>query len=285
MGAVAWRPVGTVDPQKLGETRIVAHSALQWLARLTLSYIDPADDHSHTNLGWDEAANALETREIQPGLTVEMRMPELTLQFKEDGQRTTHEIFLDDRSPAAVEAWILIELLHRHIDRDKFSKDLPYDVPNLMIGDAVEFFHEPHAAALGELTAWYANANAVLNVIKDEYSSVSPGPSEVRCWPHHFDIATLISFESGDPETARSIGVGMSPGDEHYDEPYFYVSPYPKPSPWELPDLNDLGHWHKKGFVGAVALSSQIAEKGAGADQVLEFLRTSIEAAKTKLEL
>lgn len=285
MGAVAWRPVGTVDPQKLGETRVVAHSALQWLARLALSYIEPADDHSHTNLGWDEAANALETREIQPGLTVEMRMPELTLQFKEDGQRTTHEIFLDDRSPAAVEAWILIELLHRHIDRDKFSKDLPYDVPNLMIGDAVEFFHEPHAAALGELTAWYANANAVLNVIKDEFSSVSPGPSEVRCWPHHFDIATLISFETGDPETARSIGVGMSPGDEHYDEPYFYVSPYPKPSPWELPDLNDLGQWHKKGFVGAVALSSQIVEKGAGADQVLDFLRTSIEAAKTKLEL
>ncbi len=285
MSAVNWRPVGTVDPQSLGESRVVAHSALQWLARLALSYVEPVDDQSHTNLGWDEAMNALETREIAPGVTVELRLPDFTMQFKEEGERTTHEIFLDDRSPAAVEAWILIELLHRHMDRDRFSKDLPYDVPNLMVGDAVEFFHDPHIAELAELTAWFANANAVLSVVKEEYASVSPGPSEVRCWPHHFDMATLISFETGDPEKARSIGVGLSPGDEHYDEPYFYVSPYPRLSPWELPDLHDLGHWHKKGFVGAVAPASRIVEKSAGADDVLEFLRTSIETGKTKLEL
>ena len=34
-----------------------------------------------------------------------------------------------------------------------------------------------------------------------------------RGWPHRFDIGLLISFDpAADPEEARSIGIGLSPG-------------------------------------------------------------------------
>ena len=52
-----------------------------------------------------------------------------------------------------------------------------------------------------------------------------PGPSPVRCWPHHFDIATCVALESGDPERERGIGTGLSPGDGTYGQPYFHVNP------------------------------------------------------------
>jgi hypothetical protein len=47
------------------------------------------------------------TQEFLPQLTVELRIPELALQFKEDGRAVPHVIKLDDRTPAEVEAWVL----------------------------------------------------------------------------------------------------------------------------------------------------------------------------------
>jgi len=49
-----------------------------------------------------------------------------------------------------------------------------------------------------------------------------------------------------------------SPGDEYYDEPYFYVSDYPEPDPAALPSLPTLGHWHLRDFVAAVATAHKI---------------------------
>src|SRR3984893_5342685 len=87
----------------------------------------------------DSQRQALVTQEFLPQLTVELRIPELALQFKEDGRAVPHVIKLDDRTPAEVEAWVLVELLHRGIDYDRFSKSLPYKVPDLMMGDAVRY--------------------------------------------------------------------------------------------------------------------------------------------------
>jgi hypothetical protein len=60
-------------------------------------------------------------------------------------------------------------------------------------------------------------------------------PSEIHLWPEHFDIA----FED------REVTYGGSPGDEHHDEPYLYVSPWRAPEPGP--------QWNAKGFTGAEA--------------------------------
>jgi hypothetical protein len=99
----------------------------------------------------------------------------------------------------------------------------------------------------------------------------------VRCWPRHFDIAIRVALEKGPAESvrkghaetareghaeiareghaasARSIGIGVSPGDSYYAQPYLYVSPYPKPDTDNLPPLPPGGRWHTKDFFGAVA--------------------------------
>jgi hypothetical protein len=76
----------------------------------------------------------------------------------------------------------------------------------------------------------------------------------VRCWPHHFDIATLLPGPAaGGGAQQRTIGVGLSPGDASYGEPYWYVTPWPYPPPPEqLPALPGGGAWHRRGWFGAV---------------------------------
>ncbi|NNE17483.1 MAG: hypothetical protein HKN10_03295, partial [Myxococcales bacterium] len=59
-------------------------------------------------------------------------------------------------------------------------------------------------------------------------------------------------------EEARSIGVGFSPGDGSYDQPYFYVTPWPYPEASSLPRLTKGAEWHRSGWTGAVLTAERL---------------------------
>src|SRR5215472_17222155 len=89
--------------------------------------------------------------------------------------------------------------------------------------------------ALAELAAWFGNAALLLGSIQRQMIGRKLAASPARCWPHHFDLATLTTLPTRNADTTGYIGAGLSPGDEYYDEPYFYVSVYPEPDPAALP--------------------------------------------------
>ena len=226
MSALAWRPVGAVEPRRLGEARRQAHDAAQWLVRLAHSYMAPQPDARHTLLRWDPQRQALVTQEFLPRLTVELRIRELALQFREDGRAVPHVIEIDDRTPAEVEAWVLVELLHRGVDRDRFSKSLPYEMPDLMTGDAIRYVAEPLAAELDELAAWLANAATVLAALESEQPrAATPSSPAPRCWPEVFHLAILLPLRPHDQPSGATLRAGFSAGDGGSDQPYFYVAP------------------------------------------------------------
>jgi hypothetical protein len=223
MSALAWRSVGTADPRRLGQARRQAHNAAQWLVRLAHSYMTPQPDARHTLLRWDPQRQALVTQEFLPRLTVELRIPALALQFREDGRAVPHVIEIDDRTPAEVEAWVLVELLHRGVDRDRFSKSLPYEMPDLMTGDAVRYVAEPLTAELDELAAWFANAASVLAAIEQQQPP-TPITAAVWCRPKAFDLAILLPLRPQDASSAGMLRAGFSPGNGGGDQPRFYVA-------------------------------------------------------------
>jgi hypothetical protein len=124
-------------------------------------------------------------------------------------------------------------------------------------------FEFARPSAFHELTLWFRNAARVLEKLD----------GTPRCWPHHFDIAVLDAI--GDD---KSIGTGLSPGDGSYDEPYWYVAPWPRPE-GETPAL-EKGHWHREGFLAAVLTGTEIVSDGA-ADQ-RRFVDAFVEDAISK---
>ena len=130
---------------------------------------------------------------------------------------------------------------------------------------------------MSSLSAWFGMAHNALEQLASEQTDLQPGPSPVRCWPHHFDIATYVSLEAGDPETARGIGVGMSPGDESYAEPYFYVNPWPHLEASALPLAPSPGHWHTHGFVGAIATGTEILRAEEPEKALSDFLASTFD--------
>ena len=116
-----------------------------------------------------------------------------------------------------------------------------------------------------------------------------PAP-DVRCWPHHFDLDCLTAIGNGAPDAVPTMGAGFSPGDHYYDEPYFYISLYPRPDASRLPALPPPGHWHRQDFLAALVPASRIlalkdrqaeteAFLHAAADGIVKLLRQPGRAA------
>ena len=127
-----------------------------------------------------------------------------------------------------------------------------------------------HATVLG---LWYEQAQTALEALIRTFQSVAVGPPSIRCWPHHFDLAVLLVLEQGDPETARSIGVGLSPGDESYAQPYFYCTPWPPPQVSMLSSPNRPLFWHTVDFTALICRAEDLNE-GANIDLILVYAAT-----------
>ncbi len=248
----AFSTLGTVAPTKLTEARLQVHWALQVLAAVGASLLPKRDDDSHTASSWDERFNCFVTETLPGGeLRVRLYPASLTLAVTKSTV-VTAELGLDGHTLEEALAWTANELARGPLTRPD------YDMPAHPIGDGARF--GGHTEAREELADWYASMVSLLNALAS-HDDATP----VRCWPHHFDMATLVTLDpdAEDAERARSIGIGLSPGDGTFDQPYLYITPWPyPPAEAELPVL-PAGGWHREGFTAAVLTGEDILSVGA----------------------
>ena len=239
-------------PTALAAARTLAHRGVQWPARAAWANLAPAADDSHTSLAWDAEMAALLGQPLNGGVRVGLRIGVHELVFTT--KTRCDALALAGKPDAEVGAWLDGKLTGEGLKPASGVK-LSYDMPPTLFARPAE--EVPHFATL---SLWFAAAADVLEDLRKKYRRYRPGPGPVRCWPHHFDIAFVIALEEGPPESARSIGIGVSPGDGYYAQPYLYVSPYPRPNMENLPELPPGGRWHTKDFFGAVATGMDLLE-------------------------
>jgi hypothetical protein len=273
----AWRPIRAVDAGRLREARLEAHHAVQWLARAARAFVPPQPDDRHTNLGWDGALDGFTTHPLTADLRLGLRISPLILVLT--GSSAPQSIHLDGRTDADARRWVGEQLDARGLDARALDAKAPYEIPDHPVAHGAAYGAGGLADALAELAARFANATASLDRLRDELSARELAPSPACAWPHHFDLASLTLLEAGDAEHARSVNAGFSPGDEHYQEPYFYVSPYPYPDPAKLPSLPAIGHWHVHGFTAAIAPASRILAAADRQTATEAFLTAAVDAA------
>lgn len=245
------------SPKDLSHTRAVAHKAVQFLTAAARANLAPEPDDSHSNLEWSPQKQAFLSHHlpVESG-TCQVGYSPSTMHLVfvcSDGQ--SRQLDLTGRRFDEAMAWLDEQLVDEGLAPSSGAK-IPYPLPQDVAG--VDVFPGASGLAMDALSAWYSLAVEALEALVRRLDGITPGPSPIRCWPHHFDIATYVSLEEGDPETARGIGVGLSPGDAAYDQPYFYVNPWPHPQPDAAPAPIAPGHWHSEGFFGAVATGEEI---------------------------
>ncbi len=278
-----WETLGAVDPRALTDARLQLHWAAQAAAAVGKQLLPHQPDFSEQSLEWLDGPRALAqgvvegTRPFRPA--IHLAHPALMLLDESGG--TICEMQLEGHTFDEAYEWMEREveaLVGRPFEQPlERSEGLP--AHPVSMGAQFSFSMSP---ALAELDRYYAGADRLLRALRERNPEASP----VRCWPHHFDLATLLRLDpDADPEEARSIGVGLSPGDDTFAEPYFYVLPWPRPA-GELPEL-DGGRWHTEGWTGAVLDATELAggrSNGAQRERIERFLTSAVTACRRLLE-
>jgi len=211
-----WQTRAPCDLSELAQARVEAINLVQWLARIANSYVGEVAPERRTRLEFVPARAAIITAQFAGSLALELRLPSLEMQFLDNGQRVPHVFDPEEHSPAEAEAWILVELLHRGLDRERFSKRLPYTIPGLMSGDAEDYSPQLCRQGLVQLTALFRDAAAVLGAAA---AAAGRDAIPIACLPQTLNLTTA-SVDRG----ANLGDYAFSPGDAENPEPYFYVN-------------------------------------------------------------
>jgi hypothetical protein len=259
-----WRQLDPGRGVELVDARLQLHHAAQLATALGISYLPAQPDDSHTNLEWIDAVGALASKAAGvPAIRLAARPHGLAILVLDERANVLGTYLLDGRTIDDTATWIRGQLAEHGLDGTRYTRKRHYEIPPHAV-DQGEAFNATHSERFAELASWYSNAAATL----EQVASTTPKASPVRCWPHHFDIATLIEVAPG-----KSVGLGMEPGDEYWREPYFYANMSPSPSA-DTPrgELAGNGLWNTRDWIGAVLPASRIAETGQQS-QVEEFVR------------
>lgn len=248
------------------------HWAAQTVGSTGVAFVPHEDDDSHTNMEWlrDKQLLSGQVTSTKPAFRVAVIPAELTLMMLDlEGDEIGRLELVGHHLDEGYD-WLSL-MIATLIEKEEVELHRPtYDLPHHAVEEGGTFaMGEPgHFVELGK---WFANADLVLRAVRED----NPEGSPVRCWPHHFDIATLIEI---DGDAGKTVGVGMTPGDHNYAEPYWYVTPWPYPKAKTLPTL-DVGTWHTEGWIGAVLTGTELVKHdGAAAqeEQTAAFLRAGI---------
>lgn len=235
----------------LTNARLELHHALQLGTRVARAYLEERPDDSHTSFTWRDGG--LEGEPVQDWRFA-LRFAALTVEAGGESYP------LEGRSLAEAEAWLMGVMQRRGLCPARLARRLHFEIPSHRVAQGGRFVREP---GLAELAGWYERAAGLLEGFG--------GP--VRCWPHHFDIASVRDLGGG-----QTLGAGFSPGDEGHPEPYFYVTPWPYPQGRNLsPPV--LGRWHDAGWFGALFPVHELE----GRASISMFLRGAAAALENAL--
>ena len=272
--ASSWQSVRPEDAGKLSDSRLQLQYAAMFGAAAGISYLDPRSDGSNATLEWVQSLGGLFSHLI-PARTpfrIGARASSLALLIVGDDNRRIAEYKLHGRTITDATEWIRAQLKSLGADPARFTLHRDFDIPrhDVAIGES---FDASATDRFKELSKWFGNAASVLGSLVRR----TRGARDVKCWPQHFDIATLIKVPSN-----RTIGIGLEPGDTYYDEPYFYVNMTPQPLASRVSSrpLWGDGTWHTREWVGAVLPGSRLGSASSQERQVREFLDSAISAAR-----
>lgn len=267
------------DLQMLTESRIQLHYAVQFIAATGAALADPQPDYSHTSLQWHPDLNDFVGALIAADrpFRVALDPVKLDLLILDQNEKPIAAFPLDQQTMTQGLDWLKSEIANCGADAEKVAllSYPPDDFPDHPIAHGA-VFDAALPEARQQLADYYHETYFVLNAIVTQ----TPNASPVYIWPHHFDMATLVTFPANE-NGESSIGIGFSPGDTSYPEPYWYVTPYPYPDTINLPHLEGNGFWHTSHWVGAVLTTSQL--NGDQKDQLNTFLQSAFRSSQQLL--
>ncbi len=269
-----WKSIVGLDLALLEKNRKSLHQAVQIVSafpRNTLPH-DPTDGTA--SLVWNTAMSSLESIPVtNPGgklIRAGLSFDSFTLYLSKDGA-VSSSCSMDGKSVTDGLGWLKEEVARLGLPDGAINLDLPYEIENYDYTFPLKINKE----ALLEFANLFQNSHNILSEVEQKWEKAF----DVRCWPHHFDIAMLIPLETdAGGEILKSVGVGLSPGDDAINEPYVYVNIWPHVN-FEVLKKHALpsGRWNPEGWSGAVLTYSQLVKKEDQQSEYENFVKIAVD--------
>jgi hypothetical protein len=247
----------TIEPTGLVAARLELHYAAQIVAACADAWLPERADDGHTAMRWESPImiGGLSPTEV----TIGIRTVDFAVTAWIDDTLETFP--LAGKTLAEAMAWA-----DSRFGPPRGARMRDYAMPASPLASGGRFIgYEPE---LAELARWY---DFGLDIVKT--AAAGTRSTEISIWPHHFDLGAILYLDPAND--TRQIGVGLSPGDGYYAEPYVYVTPSPLTSK-QFPALAGGGFWHTDTFTGAVLTASDLEAGGDGN----EFIASALAAAR-----
>lgn len=240
------------------------HLAAQYLAAAGISFTEPKDDDSHTNLGFDVERKSMETRVLSTQVDVlalnyrkfllEWHSFEETISFSLHGK--THKEILQ---------W-LQAVSKKRLGKEytyAFHYDVPYSIDEKFTFQLTDVHKLEYLCNLRML------AQHTFEAITEEYNL----DTEIRVWPHHFDTGGYAELNN----SGIAIGFGLATPDTVCNEHYFYIAGYKNGTTIDPKDFKALsqGNWINKGVTGAISPARKLV-----ASEAFQFFEETINSYK-----
>lgn len=269
MSAKNWLHLGTIAPADLVAARLELHWAAQIPAALGIARAEPTADFAQHALSWDAGHGALVSAPVSAPLAhrAGLRLAEPALLLLGGRGTVVESLPLAGRTLREGLRW-LEEACQRLTGTRAAPLTLPeHELPPHALADGAHFGANEPAHAV-ELARWFANLDPLLRTLTQDRAA-----SPVRVWSHHFDLDTVLTLGG-----ERTLGLGFSPGDDSYAEPYLYGLPTPYPDERALMPLPPPAEWVTDGWIGAVLRGSPLAARAPAeqAELAADFYRGAL---------
>lgn len=318
MQADPWLSLGGASLDALHLARLELHRAVQVAACAGQSLLPARPDDSQMALTWKDGV--LLGEPLPGGSRVGLGLGDLALEVRNPHGGLNGRLPLNGRTLEEALKWLKVRLAGSGVDTSALKADMPYEMPGRLVARDAPYSAESSealeglagwyrvaaevlAALAGErsdgspLRCWPhhfdlavlfsldrvqvpeamadgTTGDEVMEVVGD---GLPDDPDEV---PTVALFATPPPGPGEEADAGRTIGAGLSPGDGSYDEPYFYVTPWPYPKGKAFPAL-PAGHWHTEFWTGAVLTGSELAAAGGyPKDVVRAFLAAAVEGCE-----
>lgn len=221
----------------------MVYLAAQYLAAAGISFLDPKEDDSHTNLAFSGKTGILSSRALnKAGVCLSLNYNTFSLEWI--GADEQYLLPLNGRTHPAVLTWIAShskKLGMRASYHYTFHYEFPYDITDTFTFALLD------AERLAQLRNHRTLAQNALEAVLEEQHLIS----EIRIWPHHFDTGAYATLKK---DSGIAVGLGLAVPDTLCTDHYFYISGYQGGKAIDPRHFSPLsrGNWLYTGFQGAI---------------------------------
>ncbi len=232
------------------------HLLSQIIAKVNRSFVPAKPDDSHTNLYYEPISRRLYGRWFEATgrsyvLTLDLTNLKYELVNKQYGSELS--IGITGKTLIQLESELARAFENFGIDTKEVFRPLHFEIEQYdFVNNAFEMIRQKD---LEEWCFYRTQANHMCS----DFLGFTQQLDEVRIWPHHFDTGVFVQANE-----KLGVGFGLAMNDQVVDQPYYYMSAYPKEGAMDYGSIPQSQYWrmeYKEGWAGCILSLDDIENK------------------------